>query len=486
MRVVVIGAGMAGILSAIKLREAGSTTSPSTRRPTASAAPGGRTPTRASPATCPSHLYSYSFAPNPDWSHGVLARARRSSAYFEGVAARHGVDRTHPLRRRGRALELATVALAPRARRAGTPTRPTWSSPPPACSTTPATPTSTVSTTSPAPCFHSARWDHDVDLDGARVGVIGTGSTRGPDHRRRSSTGSAELAPVPAHRAVGACRCPTTVTDEDRGDVPARDPSSAGRAARRLSRGVRAASPTPWSTPTRRSSTSSRRVPRQPRGARRRPRAAGAAAARLPRGVQAAHPVADFYEAIQRPERPARDRGDRAGRARRACAPPTAPLHELDVLVLATGFQADAFMRPMTSSGADGVHARRRVGRAADGLPVDLACPDFPNLFMLNGPNGPVGNFSLIEVAELQFGYVLQLLDQPRRARRRQRRAGRRADAVRGRARRGGAAHGLGHRLSQLVPRRPGRPGGLAVAFTRFREAMAAPVFDDFEVVPLG
>ena len=29
---------------------------------------------------------------------------------------------------------------------------------------------------------------------------------------------------------------------------------------------------------------------------------------------------------------------------------------------------------------------------------------------MLNGPNGPVGNFSLIEVAELQLGYIQQLV----------------------------------------------------------------------------
>ena len=26
-------------------------------------------------------------------------------------------------------------------------------------------------------CFHSARWDHSVDLRGARLGVVGTGST---------------------------------------------------------------------------------------------------------------------------------------------------------------------------------------------------------------------------------------------------------------------------------------------------------------------
>jgi hypothetical protein len=29
---------------------------------------------------------------------------------------------------------------------------------------------------------------------------------------------------------------------------------------------------------------------------------------------------------------------------------------------------------------------------------------------MLNGPNGPVGNFSLIDVAELQFDYIMQLI----------------------------------------------------------------------------
>ena len=40
--------------------------------------------------------------------------------------------------------------------------------------------------------------------------------------------------------------------------------------------------------------------------------------------------------------------------------------------------------------------------------------PDFPNFFMLNGPNGPVGNFSLIDIAELQWGYIAQLLERLR------------------------------------------------------------------------
>jgi hypothetical protein len=43
-----------------------------------------------------------------------------------------------------------------------------------------------------------------------------------------------------------------------------------------------------------------------------------------------------------------------------------------------------------------------------------ISIPDFPNLFMLNGPYGPVGNFSLIDVAEMQFSYIMQLIDQVR------------------------------------------------------------------------
>ena len=45
---------------------------------------------------------------------------------------------------------------------------------------------------------------------------------------------------------------------------------------------------------------------------------------------------------------------------------------------------------------------------------LSISIPDFPNFFMLNGPNGPVGNFSLIEVAEIQFRYVMQLIERIR------------------------------------------------------------------------
>ena len=43
-----------------------------------------------------------------------------------------------------------------------------------------------------------------------------------------------------------------------------------------------------------------------------------------------------------------------------------------------------------------------------------VSMPDFPNFFMLNGPNGPVGNFPLIDIAEHQWHYIAQLLDKLR------------------------------------------------------------------------
>lgn len=84
--------------------------------------------------------------------------------------------------------------------------------------------------------------------------------------------------------------------------------------------------------------------------------------------------------------------------------------HELDTLVLATGFRADRFIRPAVVTGAGGVSlddfwaVRPRAHYA-------MTMPGFPNLFMLNGPTGPVGNFSLIDIAERQWEYIDQLLD---------------------------------------------------------------------------
>jgi cation diffusion facilitator CzcD-associated flavoprotein CzcO len=80
------------------------------------------------------------------------------------------------------------------------------------------------------------------------------------------------------------------------------------------------------------------------------------------------------------------------------------------VLVLATGFRADAFMRPMQVVGRGDTSLDRAWAQRPEAY-LAISIPDFPNFFMLNGPNGPVGNFSLIEVAELQLAYVMQLVE---------------------------------------------------------------------------
>ena len=171
----------------------------------------------------------------------------------------------------------------------------------------------------------------------------------------------------------------------------------------------------------------------------------------------------DFYDAIQQPNAEVVTEGIERVEAE-GVRTRDGRLHELDVLVLATGFRVDRFLRPIQVIGPRRPHASTTVWAKRPSAYLSISIPGFPNLFMLNGPNGPVGNFSLIEVAELQLGYVLQLRraaaqralprDQPERGGDR---------ALRGRAHRGRAPHDLGLRLPQLVPRRPRRPDELAV-----------------------
>ena len=55
----------------------------------------------------------------------------------------------------------------------------------------------------PGEVFHSARWDHDADLTGKRVAVVGTGASRDPVHPGDRRPGRPHDR-LPAHGAVGA------------------------------------------------------------------------------------------------------------------------------------------------------------------------------------------------------------------------------------------------------------------------------------------
>lgn len=83
---------------------------------------------------------------------------------------------------------------------------------------------------------------------------------------------------------------------------------------------------------------------------------------------------------------------------------------EVDAIVFATGFHANRFLWPMRITGRDGVELRERWGddpRAYLGITV----PDFPNLFCLYGPGTNLAHAgSIIFHSECQVRYVMGCL----------------------------------------------------------------------------
>ena len=189
----------------------------------------------------------------------------------------------------------------------------------------------------------------------------------------------------------------------------------------------------------------------------------------------------DFYEAIQKPQSElvtaGIERVESGGVRTR-----DGRLHALDVLVLATGFRADRFMRPMEVVGRGAALDEAWKDRPTAYLSISI--PEFPNFFMLNGPNGPVGNFSLIEVAELQLDYILKLVGEVRAGRCREISAlesatldfdARRVEAAKK------TVWTTGCRSWYLDDR--GIPATWPWTFDHFREEMAAPKLEDYDRV---
>lgn len=85
-------------------------------------------------------------------------------------------------------------------------------------------------------------------------------------------------------------------------------------------------------------------------------------------------------------------------------------LHELDVIVYATGFDPLAFMRPMQFRGVNGIDIND-VWRDKVQAYRSVCLPEFPNFFLMLGPNSPIGNYSVIAISEAQADYALQLID---------------------------------------------------------------------------
>lgn len=404
MRFAIIGAGMSGILSAIKLAEAGH---PDVTIYEKADRVGGTWRENTYPGLAcdvPSHLYSYSFALTPDWTHRFSPGAE-IQAYFERIAAEHRLeDRTRfgdevlscehvdgrwNLTTASGHRDVADVVIAA----TGVLHRPRM-------------PDIEGLDTFAGPAFHSARFDHSVELDAKRVGIIGTGSTAVQiTSALVERVGRLSLFQRSAQWIMPVDNPP--YAEEERARFR-EHPELLAEAHEQLSElfGIFARAVVDADSPElaliEQACRTNLETVRDPELRERLRPDHRAACKRLVISP-------DFYEAIQHPHADlVTEPIERIepGGVRTA----DGHLHELDVLVHATGFHADAFMRPMKVAGRDGV-TLEEIWAPRPAAYLSISMPDFPNFFMLNGPNGPVGNFSLIEVAELQFAYILRLLE---------------------------------------------------------------------------
>ncbi|MFJ9893163.1 flavin-containing monooxygenase [Streptomyces sp. NPDC091280] len=85
--------------------------------------------------------------------------------------------------------------------------------------------------------------------------------------------------------------------------------------------------------------------------------------------------------------------------------------HEADVVVLATGFESTRYLHPMRVRGRSGRLLGEVWGEHDARAYLGMTVPDFPNLFLLSGPNTGLGHGgSFFTIVEWQVRYVVEAL----------------------------------------------------------------------------
>ncbi len=404
-KIAIIGAGMSGIAAVIKLRKAGY--SDLTVYEKADRVGGTWRENTYPGLSCdiPSRWYSFRFALNPDWTHR-FSYGPEIQDYMEKVARDFDVE---SVVRFGTAVKTLDYE-APSWRlvtETGEESRYDIVISATGILHRPVRPDITGLDSFEGDCFHSARWDHSVELAGKRVGVIGTGSTaaqiigditdkvekmvvfqRTPQwmvplpQTRYSSIWKGILKLLPFLQwlpyyfyYIGGLRTFGAATVGDQ------------KMLARIAKACRDNLEENVADPALR--------------------------ARLTPDYQAACKrlilCSSFYPAMSRDNAELVTEGIECVTTK-GVQTADGQLHELDVLVLATGFDPTAFILPTKVTGEKGLDLEEfwagapRAHRA-------VAMPGFPNFWMLEGPTGPVGNLSLITISEHQIDFVIAMLD---------------------------------------------------------------------------
>lgn len=254
------------------------------------------------------------------------------------------------------------------------------------------------------PAFHSARWDHDVALEGKRVGVIGGGA---------SGIQIAETLAVSGIDVTHFVRRPQWIHVRDNprstwlGRLALRLPFAYRLRARHLWKWLggmdlwrtrpgpaRAAVATEFAKPLEAMRDHELREqlrPQMPVGC-----------VRIPKSDK------NYYAAMELPNAQVETR--RIARIEpNGVRMDDGGLRACDILVYATGFDAQAYMRPMRLIGRDGLSVND-VWRDGVFSYRGVALPDFPNFFMLYGPFSPVNNIPIPIGLDQQTDYILRVI----------------------------------------------------------------------------
>lgn len=403
--VAVIGAGMTGILMAIKLREAG--ISDITILEKADKLGGTWRENTYPGVACdvPAHMYTYSFRGNAEWSHR-FARGAEIQQYFQQVADEQGI--TPQIRfnealetchyvdgkwqlttSQGKDLEVDFVVSAT------------------GILHHPAYPDIPGLDSFKGEMWHTARWNHDVDLAGKRVGIIGTGST--------ACQTIGELGHTAGHLTVfqrtpqWIIRVPDKAyTDADKARLRGRQDKLAA-ISRRYAFVLRNTFSKAVTGSKLQHAYMSWTAKRNLRKSVRDPKLRQKLTPDYPVGCKRLIINNTFYDAVQR-DNVALETTAIERICDKGVVTSDGVTHELDVLILATGFHPFNFMRPMDLRGRDGLGIDEAWSKKVQAY-RSLCVPGFPNFFLMLGPNTPIGNYSVIAMSEVQAAYVLKLID---------------------------------------------------------------------------